>query len=346
MFTFCSESSLINEEHRIVVQKEPRAQAYGIVWKALNRKTHEIVALKKIFDAFRNQTDAQRTFREIAYLQEFGNHPNIIKLFSVIRANTDKDIYLVFEYMETDLHNVIKRGNLLKDVHRQFIMYQLLKATAYLHSAEVIHRDQKPSNVLLDSDCFVKLCDFGLARSLTGRDGKANGTSQSCIPPLFPGKSTLDQLERIVAGLPKITREDHDRFRFLLELIRKIHYRSSGLKFRNQACNGRHGEMIFDETMFGIATTTCSGSAFTKGIIEFHNFNTYCRSPARRGPLPSDSITDTCDRKQRSTYVANNLVEETETLRVSIAKTNKFFRLQTRQYPDLWLKLVYENAEP
>ncbi|KER26806.1 hypothetical protein T265_06018 [Opisthorchis viverrini] len=229
-------------------------QAYGIVWKALNRKTHEIVALKKIFDAFRNQTDAQRTFREIAYLQEFGNHPNIIKLFSVIRANTDKDIYLVFEYMETDLHNVIKRGNLLKDVHRQFIMYQLLKATAYLHSAEVIHRDQKPSNVLLDSDCFVKLCDFGLARSLTGRDGKTNGTSQSCIPavpalteyvatrwyrapeillachnytkgvdmwslgcilgemlsgsPLFPGKSTLDQLERIVAGLPKITRED------------------------------------------------------------------------------------------------------------------------------------------
>ncbi|TGZ59783.1 hypothetical protein CRM22_008895 [Opisthorchis felineus] len=240
------------------IKKRLGKGAYGIVWKALNRKTHEIVALKKIFDAFRNQTDAQRTFREIAYLQEFGNHPNIIKLFSVIRANTDKDIYLVFEYMETDLHNVIKRGNLLKDVHRQFIMYQLLKATAYLHSAEVIHRDQKPSNVLLDSDCFVKLCDFGLARSLTGRDGKANG-SQSSIPavpalteyvatrwyrapeillachnytkgvdmwslgcilgemlsgsPLFPGKSTLDQLERIVAGLPKITREDLSSFK-------------------------------------------------------------------------------------------------------------------------------------
>ncbi|KAF5395216.1 hypothetical protein PHET_05468, partial [Paragonimus heterotremus] len=229
--------------------------AYGIVWKAVNRKTREVVALKKIFDAFRNQTDAQRTFREIAFLQEFGEHPNIITLYNVMRANTDKDIYLVFEYMETDLHNVIKKGNILRDIHKQYVMYQLLKATVYLHSAEVIHRDQKPSNVLLDSDCFVKLCDFGLARSLTGRNRPrgSNGSaaykptipalteyvatrwyrapeillacqdytkgvdmwSLGCIlgemlvgSPLFPGTSTLDQIERIMAGLPKPSRED------------------------------------------------------------------------------------------------------------------------------------------
>ncbi|KAF7258463.1 hypothetical protein EG68_04539 [Paragonimus skrjabini miyazakii] len=231
------------------------SQAYGIVWKAVNRKTREVVALKKIFDAFRNQTDAQRTFREIAFLQEFGEHPNIITLYNVMRANTDKDIYLVFEYMETDLHNVIKKGNILRDIHKQYVMYQLLKATVYLHSAEVIHRDQKPSNVLLDSDCFVKLCDFGLARSLTGRNRPrgSNGSaaykptipalteyvatrwyrapeillacqdytkgvdmwSLGCIlgemlvgSPLFPGTSTLDQIERIMAGLPKPSRED------------------------------------------------------------------------------------------------------------------------------------------
>lgn len=50
-------------------------------------------------DAFRNQTDAQRTFREIMFLQHFGDHPNIIRLLDVHRADNDKDIYLIFEYM-------------------------------------------------------------------------------------------------------------------------------------------------------------------------------------------------------------------------------------------------------
>ena len=57
------------------------------------------MALKKIFDAFRNPTDAQRTFREILFLQEFRHHPNVIRLLNVIRADSDRDIYLVFEYM-------------------------------------------------------------------------------------------------------------------------------------------------------------------------------------------------------------------------------------------------------
>ena len=56
---------------------------------------------------------------------------------------------------------------MLKDVHRRFIMYQLLSATRFLHKGKVIHRDQKPSNVLLDTDCIAKIADFGLARSLT-----------------------------------------------------------------------------------------------------------------------------------------------------------------------------------
>ena len=51
-----------------------------------------------------------------------------------------------------------------KQVHKQFIMYQLLNATKYIHSGNVIHRDYKPSNILLDEQCIVKVCDFGLAR--------------------------------------------------------------------------------------------------------------------------------------------------------------------------------------
>ena len=101
--------------------------AYGVVWKATDRRSGTVVAVKKIFDAFRNRTDAQRTFREIVFLKEFGSHPNIIQLLNVHRASNDKDVYLVFEFMETDLHHVIKKGNILKGIHRQYIMYQLFK---------------------------------------------------------------------------------------------------------------------------------------------------------------------------------------------------------------------------
>uniref|UniRef100_A0A1I8FX20 mitogen-activated protein kinase n=1 Tax=Macrostomum lignano TaxID=282301 RepID=A0A1I8FX20_9PLAT len=230
------------------IKKRLGKGAYGIVWKAIDRRTGEVVALKKIFDAFRNQTDAQRTFREIAFLQEFADHPNIVKLLNVIKAENDKDIYLVFESMDTDLHNVIKKGNILKDVHKQYIMYQMFKATYYVHSGNCIHRDQKPSNVLLDSECFVKLCDFGLARSLSqlGRvdEGGADPAlteyvatrwyrapeillashrytkgvdmwSLGCIlgemllgKPLFPGSSTLNQIERIMSAIPSPSQED------------------------------------------------------------------------------------------------------------------------------------------
>lgn len=74
-------------------------QAYGIVWKAIDKNTRQVVALKKCFDAFRNATDAQRTFREVMYLQELNGHGNIIRLLNVVKADNDRDIYLVFDFM-------------------------------------------------------------------------------------------------------------------------------------------------------------------------------------------------------------------------------------------------------
>ena len=139
--------------------------AYAVVFKAINKKNKETVALKKIFDAFQNATDAQRTFREIMYLQGLTGHENIIRLQNVLKAENDKDIYLVFDYMETDLHAVI-RANILEPVHKQFIVYQCLKALLYCHSGGLIHRDLKPSNLLLNEECLLKVADFGLARSL------------------------------------------------------------------------------------------------------------------------------------------------------------------------------------
>ncbi|KAL0277475.1 UNVERIFIED_CONTAM: hypothetical protein PYX00_004741 [Menopon gallinae] len=233
---------------RYEMKKRLGKGAYGIVWKAFDKKTKETVAVKKIFDAFRNQTDAQRTFREIMFLQAFRDHPNIIRLRGLHKASNNKDIYLVFDYMDTDLHHVIKKGNILKDIHRRYIMYQLLRATRYLHSGNVIHRDQKPSNVLINAECRIKLADFGLARSLANHYGEEDTEgppmltdyvatrwyrapeilvaskrytkgvdmwSLGCIlgemllgKPLFPGSSTVNQIERIMSALPEPTAEE------------------------------------------------------------------------------------------------------------------------------------------
>ncbi|CAJ1440928.1 unnamed protein product [Effrenium voratum] len=100
-----------------IVQKLGRG-AYGIVWKAIDKKTREVVALKKCFDAFQNATDAQRTFREIMFLQELNGHENIVRLLNVLKADNDQDIYLICDYMESDLHAVI-RANILEEIHKQ-----------------------------------------------------------------------------------------------------------------------------------------------------------------------------------------------------------------------------------
>ena len=76
-------------------------------------------------------------------------HENIVELCNLLKADNDRDIYLIFEYMETDLHAVI-RANILERIHKQYIMYQTFKALLYMHSADLVHRDMKPSNLLLD----------------------------------------------------------------------------------------------------------------------------------------------------------------------------------------------------
>ena len=156
--------------------------AYGIVWKAVDKKSKDTVALKKIFDAFQNATDAQRTYREVIFLLQMGQHENIVQLHDVMKAENDKDLYLVFEYMETDLHAVI-RANILEDVHKQYILYQTFKALKYMHSAQLVHRDLKPSNLLLNSECLMKVCDFGLARSLL--EYRAEGEDSAAESPVM-----------------------------------------------------------------------------------------------------------------------------------------------------------------
>ena len=78
-------------------------------------------------------------------------------------------MYVIFEFMESDLHTII-RAEILREVQMSYIVWQLLCALKFLHSAKIVHRDLKPSNVLVSKDCRAKLADFGLARYIADVD--------------------------------------------------------------------------------------------------------------------------------------------------------------------------------
>jgi len=109
--------------------KELGEGAYGIVWKATDKATGEIVALKKIFKAFQNSTDAQRTYREVMLLRALQNE-SIIRLFDVFPSQNEADLYLVFEFMDSDLHNA-NASNILEEEHKQYIVYQLFEGFTF-----------------------------------------------------------------------------------------------------------------------------------------------------------------------------------------------------------------------
>ena len=142
--------------------------AYGVVCAAHDEDRDESVAIKKIFNPFEQTTCAKRTLREIRLLRLL-QHENIIKLRTLlppVRADGFKDLYIILDLMETDLASVIKSPQPLSDDHVQFFLYQVLRGVKFLHTATpaITHRDLKPRNLLVNSNCDLKICDFGLAR--------------------------------------------------------------------------------------------------------------------------------------------------------------------------------------
>ncbi|OCB91309.1 Pkinase-domain-containing protein [Sanghuangporus baumii] len=132
---------------------------------AIHIPTGRKVAIKRI-TPFDHSMFCLRTLREIKLLRHF-DHENIISILDILRPPSlaeFREVYLVQELMETDMHRVIRTQE-LSDDHCQYFIYQTLRALKALHSADVLHRDLKPSNLLLNANCDLKLCDFGLARS-------------------------------------------------------------------------------------------------------------------------------------------------------------------------------------
>lgn len=97
-----------------------------MVCSAKNAQTGEKVAIKKIGNAFENLTDARRTLREIKLLRHL-RHENIIGVRDIMKASRDRfnDVYLVYELMDTDLHQIIRSSQPLTNEHFQYFIYQV-----------------------------------------------------------------------------------------------------------------------------------------------------------------------------------------------------------------------------
>ncbi|XP_019057146.1 PREDICTED: mitogen-activated protein kinase 17-like [Tarenaya hassleriana] len=209
--------------------------SYGVVASAVCPQTRRKVAIKKMTNVFDHVSDAIRILREIKLLRLL-RHPDVVQIKHIMLPpcrKEFKDIYVVFELMESDLHHVLKVNDDLTPQHHQFFLYQLLRGLKFMHSAHVFHRDLKPKNILANADCKLKICDFGLARvSFTDSPSAVFWTdyvatrwyrapelcgsfysnytpaidiwSVGCIfaemltgKPLFPGKDVVHQLELV-----------------------------------------------------------------------------------------------------------------------------------------------------
>ncbi|KAF8631885.1 hypothetical protein AX15_002150 [Amanita polypyramis BW_CC] len=231
-------------EKRWKLVREMGAGAYGVVISAVDEISRETVAIKLVTRIFDKVQLAKRALREITLLRHFAGHENITGLIDVDAISLDfNEIYIFMEPMEADLHQIVKSGQTLTNEHVQYFLYQILRGMKYVHSASVIHRDLKPGNLLVNSDCELKICDFGLSRGYGARpDGNATHLTEyvatrwyrapeimlafrgyntaidvwsiGCIlaelllgRPLFKGKDYVDQLNKIldVLGTPSDT---------------------------------------------------------------------------------------------------------------------------------------------
>eukprot|EP00906_Rhabdomonas_costata_P007941 RCo011350 len=200
---------------------------YGVVFKAKDRQTGELVALKRIRLDSEEEGVPCTAIREISLLKEL-KHPNIVKLLDVI--HNDKKLTLVFEYADQDLKKFLDcySGDLEPPMIRH-LLQQLLKGIEYCHEKSVLHRDLKPQNLLINKALELKLADFGLGRAFgipvrkythevvtlwyrapdvllgsTNYSTPVDMWSVGCIfgemctgQPLFAGKGDTDQLLRM-----------------------------------------------------------------------------------------------------------------------------------------------------
>jgi mitogen-activated protein kinase 1/3 len=165
--------------------------------------TPKYVAIKRIVNIFSASIDAQRILREITILRHLKDDC-IIQLLDVLTPLQGSvegfdELYLVFEYVDTDLYKLIMSPQYLTTEHIQTFLYQLLNGLKHIHECSVIHRDLKPANILLNEDCTLKICDFGLAR---GVDDESMMKHEAALKPGEVGSPTSSGPSASLAASP------------------------------------------------------------------------------------------------------------------------------------------------
>lgn len=139
---------------------------YGVVFKGKNKKTGEIVAMKKIRLESEEEGVPSTAIREISLLKEL-QHPNVVCLEDVIMQ--ENRLYLIFEFLTMDLKKymdtAIGSGEMMDPQLVKSYTYQILQGMLFCHQRRVLHRDLKPQNLLIDKNGAIKIADFGLARA-------------------------------------------------------------------------------------------------------------------------------------------------------------------------------------
>ncbi|KAL7397945.1 hypothetical protein ABVT39_002149 [Epinephelus coioides] len=203
--------------------------AYGTVCSAIDQKTKEKVAIKKLYRPFQSLIHAKRAYRELRLLRHI-QHENVICLLDVFTPDSTLEkfqtFYMVMPLVAQDLGHIMKKRR-LSDRITTYLFYQLLRGLKYIHSAGIIHRDLKPGNLAVNENCELKILDFGLARQteseMTGYvvtrwyrapevifnwmhySQTVDVWSAACIlaemitgQVLFPGHDSIDQLKKIL----------------------------------------------------------------------------------------------------------------------------------------------------
>ena len=138
--------------------------SYGDIFKAKDKTSGKIVALKRIKSILKSEEGFPRTaLREITSLRCLKGNKYIINLDSVVTTE-DKDIYLIFDYCEYDLHGLLSSNSQIPYLHILSYIYQALEGLKSIHE-HFLHRDIKPDNIFIDEYDHIKLADFGLSKS-------------------------------------------------------------------------------------------------------------------------------------------------------------------------------------